>query len=217
MATSRKEVGSQGAEEDVERETVKQELGTKSSSQNSPIVVLKKSIIRPYHRSDAEELTRIANNPAIVRFLRNRFPSPYTLDDANFWINFNANASPVYKFCIAHPESNKIMGSIGLIPGEDVYCRSAELGYWLGEEYWGKGIITEAVKGFVAWTYANFPQMERLYAGIFEDNKASVKVVERAGFLFEGRLRKAVYKNGKHMDALVYSFIREDWDSKDEN
>jgi len=197
-----------------ETEDVKQELGTKLSSQSDPIVVLEKSIIRPYHPSDAEELARIANNPAVGRYLRNRFPSPYTVDDANFWINFNINASPVYNFCIAHPESNKIMGSIGLIPGEDVFCRSAELGYWLGEEYWGKGIITEAVKGFVDWVYSNLPQMERLHADIFEDNKASIAVVKRAGFLFEGRLRKAVYKNGKQMDALVHSFIREDWDAK---
>jgi ribosomal-protein-alanine N-acetyltransferase len=213
MASSQKNVGSPETE-DSESETIKQELGTKPSSQSGPIVVLKKSIIRPYHLSDAEELARIANNPTVGRYMRNHFPSPYTIDDANFWINFNITASPVYNFCIAHPESNKIMGSIGLIPGEDVHCRSAELGYWIGEEYWGKGIVTEAVKGFVDWTYANFPQMERLHSDIFEDNKASIAVVERAGFLFEGRLRKAVYKNGKHMDALAYSFIREDLDAK---
>jgi RimJ/RimL family protein N-acetyltransferase len=198
-----------------ETEDVKQGLGIKPSNQGDQIVVLEKSIIRPYHPSDAEELARIANNPVVARYLRNRFPSPYTIDDANFWINFNINASPVYNFCIAHPESNKIMGSIGLIPGEDIYCRSAEIGYWLGEEYWGKGIISEAVEGFVDWTYANLPQMERLHADIFEDNKASIAVIERAGFLFEGRLRKAVYKNGKQMDVLSYSFTREDWNVKD--
>ena len=214
MATSQKIIESPETE-DVERNTIKQELGVKLSSQSGSIVVLEKSIIRPYHPSDAEELARIADNPAVGRYLRNRFPWPYTIDDANFWINFNINASPVYNFCIAHPENNKIMGSIGLIPGEDVFCRSAEIGYWLGEEYWGKGIITEVVKGFVDWAYTNLPQMERLHADIFEDNKASIAVIRRAGFLFEGRLRKAVYKNGKQMDALVHSFIREDWIAKD--
>jgi len=214
MIPHQENVGSRETE-DAERHTIKHELGTKPSSQSGPIVVLKKSIIRPYHLSDAEEMARIANNPVVGRYLRNHFPSPYTINDANFWINLNITASPVYQFCIAHPESNKIMGCIGLVPGKDVYCCSAELGYWIGQEYWGKGIATEAVKGFVDWTYANFPQMERLHAQIFEDNKASVAVLERAGFVFEGRLRKAVYKNGKHMDALTYSFIREDWDAKD--
>lgn len=213
MAAPQKKVGSQETE-DAGSEVIKQGLGTKPSSQVGPIVVLEKSIIRPYYPSDAEELARIANNPAVGRYLRDRFPSPYTIDDANFWINFNINASPVYNFCIAHPEINKIMGSIGLLPGEDVFCRSAEIGYWLGEEYWGNGIIGKAVEGFVDWTYANFPHMERLHADIFEENKASIAVIERAGFLFEGRLRKAVYKNGKQMDALVYSFTREDWDAK---
>ena len=183
---------------------------TPSSAPTGAILHLSKSTIRHLEPSDAAELTRIADNPAVGRFLRDRFPAPYTRADADWWIAHNQRARPVRSFAIADPRDGRIMGCVGLEPGADVHARGAELGYWLGEEYWGRGIVGEVVPAFARWAFARFADLERIYVGVFAENTASVKVVERAGFVFEGRQRKAAFKSGRFMDVLGYSFIRDD-------
>jgi len=183
---------------------------TPSSPPTGAILHLSKSTIRHLEPADADELTRIANNPAVGRFLRDRFPSPYARADAEWWIAHNGAARPVRAFAIAHPRDGRIMGCVGLDPGVDVHARGAELGYWVGEEYWGRGVVGEVVPAFARWAFAAFADLERIYVGIFAENEPSVKIVERAGFVFEGRQRKAAFKSGRFMDVLGYSLIRDD-------
>jgi RimJ/RimL family protein N-acetyltransferase len=181
-----------------------------------PILTLSKSIIRPYHPSDAPSLAAAANNLAVGLFLRNCFPNPYTLADAEWWISHCESSKPVYNWALVHPTTGEIMGGIGLRPGQDVHCRSAELGYWLAEGNWGKGIMSEAAGLFVSWCFEHFEDLVRIHADVFDGNEGSKRVLEKSGFLFEGRIRRAIWKNGVLRDALVHSVIREDWERERE-
>ncbi|OHF03039.1 acetyltransferase [Colletotrichum orchidophilum] len=190
----------------------------------APILALTKATVRPYHPTDAAALAQAANSDAVARYLRYTFPRPYTLADAESWIALNSGAggSPVHNWVIACPASGRPMGSIGLVPGKDVYARGYELGYWLGEEFWGKGVMGEVVPAFVRWVFEGMGRgeeeesdreggrVERVWAGMFAVNKGSQRVLEKSGFVLEGRLRRAVVKEGIVMDELLYSFIRED-------
>lgn len=105
------------------------------------------------------------------------------------------------------------MGGIGLVSGKDVYSQGYELGYWLGEEFWGRKIMSELVPAFVKRVFDGMGdevEVERLWAGVFSQSKASQGLLEKSGFQLEGRLRRAVIKNGELMDELVYSIIRHD-------
>ncbi|KAK2015932.1 acetyltransferase [Colletotrichum eremochloae] len=187
-----------------------------ASSQNLPatILTLQKCLVRPYHPTDAPSLSRAANSKTVAAYLRNRFPHPYTLSDAEAWIDMN-QAPPILNWAIVRPSSGAVMGSIGLVAGQDVYSRGYELGYWIGEEFWGRGVMSELVPAFVRWVFADMSVgsgggVERVWAGVFSENAASRKVLEKSGFVFEGRLRRAVVKNGVCMDELVYSIIGSD-------
>ncbi|KAJ9647119.1 hypothetical protein H2199_002105 [Coniosporium tulheliwenetii] len=117
----------------------------------SPILTLPKCHIRPYHPTDAAPIAHHANNHLISKWMTNIFPHPYTLSDGISWINLNLSLSPAQNFVIVDPTTSLAIGGIGLKPGTDVHERSVEVGYWLGEEYWGRGIATEALVGFVGW------------------------------------------------------------------
>jgi RimJ/RimL family protein N-acetyltransferase len=99
------------------------------------------------------------------------------------------------------------VGGIGIVLQPDVFRRSAEIGYWLGEQYWGRGIVTEALRALTEYAFANF-DLCRIYAGVFESNPASMRVLEKAGYAFEGRMKKAVTKDGKTMDDFIYAITR---------
>ena len=186
---------------------------TKSITKPSPILTLGKSHIRPCNLSDAPTLAQVANNPSIPQFLRNIFPSPYTLSDAESWILHCSTLNPLTQFAITEPTTDAIIGGIGLTQQEDVYSRSWELGYWLGEEFWGRGIMTEAARALVDWGFQNLV-CERIFAGLFAENEASERVIKKVGFIYEGRLRRAVWKHGQNMDVLMYSIIRQDWENE---
>ncbi|KAK3341454.1 acyl-CoA N-acyltransferase [Lasiosphaeria hispida] len=180
-----------------------------------PILTLPSCLIRPYHPSDAPALAQHANGLQIARFMTNMFPSPYTLANAEFWINLATPAtagSPTLNFAICDPLTNTVCGGIGLKPRTDVEARTMEVGYWLGEAYWGRGIMTDAVVGFVKWVFGNWSEEElvRLEAGVFEGNGASAKVLTKAGFVSEGCRRKAGYKAGRAFDISVFGLLRED-------
>ena len=162
--------------------------------------------IRSYTQGDADAVARHANNPRIAAGLRDAFPSPYTLKDAEEWIALVRGEKPERNFVIA--TSEEVIGGIGLILQEDVYARSAELGYWLGEAYWGKGIMSEAVAVFTDFAFAQY-DLVRIFACVFESNPASGRVLEKAGFTLEGRLRKSVFKNGRVLDSFLYAKILE--------
>jgi len=168
-------------------------------------IQLSKSMLREWRRGDEESLVRHANNVNIWRNLRDSFPHPYTLADAKHWIEVANPGAPITSFAIV--VEAEAVGGIGLVLWEDVFRRSAEIGYWLGEEYWGRGIVTEAVRAVTEYAFANF-DLCRIYAGVFEWNAASARVLEKAGYEFECRLRKSITKDGRTVDELIYTMIR---------
>lgn len=163
--------------------------------------------LRPWRRGDEPALVKYANNPRVAANLRDRFPHPYTPADAREWIDRAAKQKePLVNFAIAG--AKEAIGGIGIIPGEDVHRRSAELGYWLGEPFWGRGIATCAVTAMTGYAFAHF-DLVRLGAWVFDGNGASARVLEKAGYRYEGRLRQAAVKNGQVFDVLLYGMVRE--------
>jgi len=161
--------------------------------------------LRRWKVGDEPSLVRHANNRNVWINLLDGFPHPYTLADAEHWIQHVSRESPIRNFAIE--VDGEAVGAIGLHPKRDVYRKSAGIGYWLGESYWGRGIITEAVKALTGYAFSHF-DLHRLYAGVFEWNHASMRVLEKAGYTFEARLRKGVTKDGKTIDELIYAFLR---------
>ncbi len=154
---------------------------------------------------DAVAIQRHANNRKIWIKLRDVFPHPYSLDDARAFLGFVLKEDPTTTFAIA--TESEAIGCIGLRLGTDVHRKAAELGYWLGESYWGRGIMSEAVREFTRWGFEVF-DLQRIFAEPFEDNTASVRVLEKAGFVCEGRLRANVFKDGKVLDSFIYARVR---------
>jgi RimJ/RimL family protein N-acetyltransferase len=160
--------------------------------------------IREWEMADAPSITKYADNRKIWKNLRDAFPNPYTLQDAT---SFLSRAMDTYKntfFAIATPK--EAIGAIGLTIGEDVHRFTAELGYWLAEPFWGKGIMTLAVKSLTAYAIDNL-KLYRIFAEPYTTNPASAKVLEKVGFTCEGILRSNVFKDGKILDQFLYSYI----------
>lgn len=166
---------------------------------------LSNSILRAWRPEDEESLVRHANSRAIWRNLRDGFPHPYTAADAKQWIETANPTVPITNFAIVI--GGEAVGGIGLLLKEDVFRRSAEIGYWLSEEFWGRGIVTEAVRAVTDYAFDNF-DLCRVYAGVFEWNPASMRVLEKAGYEFECRMRKSVTKDGETIDELIYAMVR---------
>jgi ribosomal-protein-alanine N-acetyltransferase len=162
--------------------------------------------IRDWGEGDARFLVRYANNRAIAQWLRDRFPHPYTRSDAQAFLSAVAGLSVRTTFAVATDE--EAIGGIGLEFGADVHRFTAELGYWLGEPFWGRGIMTEAVRHLTAWAFESF-ELHRIHATVFAGNQASVRVLAKAGFQPEGCLRASVFKNGRILDQFVYARIRD--------
>ncbi len=162
--------------------------------------------IRSWRPGDAPSLSRHADNRKIWLNVRDHFPHPYTLADAEAWIEGAAATRPETQFAIE--VDGEAAGGIGVFLQDDVGRRSAELGYWLGEAHWTRGLMTDAVRRFTAYAFDAYDLL-RIYALVFEWNPASCRVLEKAGFLLEGRLRRAVVKDGTVMDQWVYAVIRE--------
>jgi RimJ/RimL family protein N-acetyltransferase len=164
-------------------------------------------VLRPWRRGDEASLAQHADNSAVSRNLKDTFPHPYTLADAEAWIGRNVDAERLTNFAIIVDDA--AVGGIGIIAGTDVDRRSAEIGYWLAEPYWGRGIATAALRAVTEWAFATF-DLVRLQADVYEWNPASARVLEKAGYTLEGRQRKGVTKDGVTMDRLVYVIVREE-------
>jgi len=162
--------------------------------------------IRDWVPQDARCLARYANNGKVAQWLRDRFPHPYTRSDAHAFLSAVAALSVRTTFAVATEE--EAIGGIGLDFGADVHRFTAELGYWLGEPFWGRGIMTDAVRHFTAWAFHHF-ELHRIHATVFAGNQASVRVLEKADFQREGCLRASVFKDGRVMDQLLYARVRE--------
>ena len=166
---------------------------------------LTRCIIRSWRPGDEASLIHHANNRNVWRNLRDEFPHPYTEADAEEWIRKATVAIPETAFAIA--VDGAAVGGIGLRLGHDIYRRSAEIGYWLGEAYWGRGIATEAVHAMTDYGFVRF-DLARIWAGVFEWNPASTRVLEKAGYELEARLRQSVTKDGQTVDELLYAIVR---------
>jgi RimJ/RimL family protein N-acetyltransferase len=169
-------------------------------------LLLKTCTVRSWQRRDRDAIVRYANNRKVSINLRDRFPYPYTARDARNWLDVVVDQKPRTDFAI--DVAGEAVGGIGFTPQHDVERRSAEIGYWLGEPFWGRGIATEALIVVTEYAFSNF-DLCRLYAHVFDWNGASARVLEKAGYEFEGRLRKSVTKNGRTIDQLMYAIIRE--------
>jgi RimJ/RimL family protein N-acetyltransferase len=163
--------------------------------------------LRPWRAGDEASLGRHADNRRVSRNLRDHFPFPYTPADADAWIVRASAETPVTNFAIV--VDGAAVGGVGLRLGADVFRRSAEVGYWLGEAYWGRGIATEALRAVTDYALASF-DVCRLEAGVFEWNPASMRVLEKAGYALEGRRRCSVTKDGCTIDWLWYALVRGD-------
>ena len=164
--------------------------------------VLERCTVRPWRLDDAESLAKHANNRKIWLEVRDLFPHPYTIQNAHEFLQRTISEQSAMKFCIEI--EGAAVGGIGVHPGEDVHRHTATVGYWLGEEFWGRGIMTEVVTAVTDFCFDNFP-LRRISAEVFSNNPASSRVLEKAGFTFEGRPKYHVLKDGKLLDSLLYA------------
>jgi len=160
--------------------------------------------IRDWRPADAPAVAKYAHNRNISKYMRDVFPYPYPLRDAEAFISRAIDAAPATLFAIATP--SEAIGGIGLLPGEDIHRHTAEMGYWLAEPYWGKGITTRAVQCLTAYALRELKLM-RIFAEPFATNPASARVLEKAGFTREGILRANVVKDEILLDQFLYSYI----------
>jgi RimJ/RimL family protein N-acetyltransferase len=168
-------------------------------------IVLPSCIVREFRRGDETSLARYANDRRVWRNLKDAFPHPYTLDHARGWIAWNVAEPIAHHFAIA--VEDQVIGGIGLEFKPDIWRYSAELGYWLAPDYWGRGIMSSVLRAIVDYSFASF-ELNRLWAGAFDWNPASTRVLEKAGFVFEARLSKSAYKDGEFVDELIYAIVR---------
>jgi ribosomal-protein-alanine N-acetyltransferase len=165
-------------------------------------------VLRPWDPTDAEALVKHANHPAIAANLRDGFPHPYTPEDARKWLEMAGNNTK--DVILAIEVRGEAAGGIGLHGMKDVYRYNCEIGYWLSEAHWGRGIMTRAVGAMVRYTFEETPWL-RLFACIFENNPASMRVLEKNGFHLESIHRKAVMKGGTLMDEHLYALLKDQW------
>ena len=161
-------------------------------------------ILRDWVPGDAGSLARHANNPRIAATMRDAFPSPYTLEDAQRFISLATGPSP--DLLLAVDIKGMAVGGIGIHPLDDVKRRCAEIGYWLSESFWGEGIMTGAVASLVPVAFERY-DIVRLQAGIFSSNPASMRVLEKCGFILENVQRNAITKNGALLDEVMYVYF----------
>jgi ribosomal-protein-alanine N-acetyltransferase len=167
-------------------------------------LTLKTCDVRSWRASDIDSLVRAADNRNVWINLRDAFPHPYTRRDARDYLRALRQRPVETMFAIA--VKDVAVGGIGFVLRSDVERVSAEIGYWLGESYWGRGIATDALIAVTAHAIARHG-LTRVYALPFAWNTASCRVLEKAGYVLEGRLRKSAIKDGKITDQLQYAYI----------
>ncbi len=166
--------------------------------------------LRPWSMDDLPSLVKHANNFDISKNMMDTFPHPYTDASGKTFLQMVEKSNDLI-LCIEI--NGKAAGSTGIHLKTDIYRKNAELGYWLAEPYWGKGIISRVIPEIVEMGFERF-DIERIYAGVFQTNKASQRVLEKNGFTHEARLVKNVYKNDQFQDQHIYSVRRENWIKK---
>ncbi len=168
-------------------------------------------ILRAWREDDAAAIAKAANNPNIAKNLRNTFPYPYSLEDAEWYVKDCISNEGKGQITRAIEVDGEAVGSIGIFLKSDVYEKSGELGYWLSEDYWRRGITSGAVRLICREAFETF-DIIRIFAEPFAYNAGSRGVLEKAGFTYEGTMRNGIYKNGKVYSYCMYSILREEMD-----
>jgi len=168
--------------------------------------------IRPWEPADLQSLVKYANNINVAQYLTDQFPFPYTEDAGRAFIAFANQDKPIRIFAIEL--DNEAVGGIGIHPQTDVFRKNAELGYWLGEPFWGKGIMSEAIRRVLNTAFTNY-DINRVFARPFGSNIGSQKILEKNHFKLEARFEQVLFKNGGYLDELVYAIRRADWERFD--
>lgn len=166
-------------------------------------------VIREWRMEDASKLAEMLNNKNILNNLRDGLPYPYTTKDAEDYISAMRSADKTKTFAFAITVNDEAIGSIGVFRCDNIHSRTAEMGYYIGEPYWGKGFGTSAVQQACNYIFANTDIM-RIFAEPFAYNTASCRILEKSGFICEGTLRHNAVKNGNILDMKMYARIRED-------
>ena len=164
-------------------------------------------LLRPWRAEDAKEIWCYANNRKVAENLRDVFPFPYEQRDATDFIGHCIKSEGKGQICRAICVDEKPVGSIAISLGQDVYRRSAELGYWLAEPFWGKGIMSQAVAQICQEAFERF-DIVRIYAEPYAYNKGSRRVLEKARVVLEGSSKQSVYKNGQMHDSCIYALLK---------
>ncbi len=161
--------------------------------------------LRPFRPTDVDSLVKYANNPNIARFMTNMFPHPYGRENAEGFIKMATSADPIRIMAIE--VDGEVVGASGVHPQEDIMCKNAELGYWLAEPFWGKGIMTAVIPKMVTYGFESW-EIDRIFARPFGSNIGSQRVLEKAGFVLEAKFEKTIFKNGIYEDEWVYAVRR---------
>lgn len=181
-----------------------------------PLYTTPRLLIRPLHPQDAPSMAHHANNLAVAKYMSLGFPSPYTLDTAHGWINMNL-APPILNWAIclsSTPES--VIGGVGLKPGADIQAHTAEVGFWVGEEFWGRGYASELLEGLTQWYFTGGMEGKwtRLSGHVFAGNGGSMRCFEKCGYVLEGILKGAVRKGDAVSNLHIFGLVKEDWEAK---
>jgi RimJ/RimL family protein N-acetyltransferase len=173
------------------------------------------TVVRHWEEADAELLPAQANDRLVWLSLRDAFPHPYTVEDARRFIAMARRMSPQTLFAIE--SAGRVAGGIGYTEHADVERIGAEVGYWLGREFWGHGIATAALRLLTVHAFRADPELRRLYAVPYSSNPASARVLEKAGYRREGTLRQSAIKDGRVLDQWMYSILRDELASDEGN
>ncbi|MGI6010862.1 MAG: GNAT family N-acetyltransferase [Ruminococcus sp.] len=164
-------------------------------------------VLRQWKAEDRRDLAKIVNNKKVLDNLRDGIPYPYTEKDAGEFIRSVLAADPAETIAFAITVSERVVGSIGVYRCGNIHFRTAEMGYYIGEEYWGQGYATSAVKQVCKYVFSH-TDIIRIFAEPFAYNKASCAVLEKAGFQYEGTLHSNGVKNGRILDMQMYAMIK---------
>ncbi len=165
--------------------------------------------LRKWKKDDVFDVAYFANNRKISCKLKDAFPYPYTLSDAEKYITKCLSSDENKMYCRAIVVNGRVAGSIGIYFGTDILSRTCEIGFWLAENYWNHGIMSEALKQITNDIFSNF-DVVRISARPFSNNIGSRKALEKAGFELEGIMKKGAFKDGKYIDYCMYALLRDD-------
>ncbi|TMO77192.1 GNAT family N-acetyltransferase [Pseudoalteromonas sp. S3776] len=159
--------------------------------------------LRDFKQQDAPHIIKTLNDEQVTRFLSSKIPFPYTQADADWWINQGAKNGIIKAIIV----NEQFAGCIGITPGEFEYSRSGEIGYWLNNHFWGRGIITHAITQICDEAFKN-SNLNRIFGAVFAGNTGSIKALTKSGFEAEAILKQAIYKDGVFYDSHIFSKLK---------